>query len=144
MFIETYLDSLPEDTKEINVFGKGIKNLDVSRFKNLKKLNCSNNLLTSLHLNENLQTLYCSNNLLTSLQLNENLQTLYCNNNLLTSLQLNKNIPSATCNVRYVYDSSDYITYLKQKAVVQNYNDLTYGGDQSNASQSTLRAVRRY
>ena len=60
------------------------------------------------------------------------------------TLQLNKNIPSATCNVKYVYDSSDYITYLKQKAVVQNYNDLTYGGDQSNASQSAQRAIRRY
>jgi hypothetical protein len=60
------------------------------------------------------------------------------------SLQLNTNIPSATCNVRYVYDSSDYVTYLKQRAVVRNYNDLTYGGDQSKSSQSALRAVRRY
>jgi hypothetical protein len=60
------------------------------------------------------------------------------------SLQLNRNIPSATCNVRYVYDSSDYVTYLKQRAVVRNYNDLTYGGDQSKSSQSALRAVRRY
>lgn len=60
------------------------------------------------------------------------------------TLQLNKNIPSATCNVKYVYDSSDYITYLKQKAVVKNYNDLSYGGDQNNASQSAVRAIRRY
>jgi len=60
------------------------------------------------------------------------------------SLQLNRSIPSATCNVKYVYDSSDYITYLKQKAVVKNYNDITYGGDQSNASQSRLRAIHRY
>ena len=60
------------------------------------------------------------------------------------SLQLIKNIPSATCNVKYVYDSSDYITYLKQKAVNKNYNDLTYGGDQYNASQSAKRAIRRY
>jgi hypothetical protein len=60
------------------------------------------------------------------------------------TLQLNRNIPSATCNVKYVYDSSDYITYLKQKAVVKNYNDLSYGGDQNNASQSALRAIRRY
>jgi hypothetical protein len=60
------------------------------------------------------------------------------------SLQLNSTVPSATCNVKYVYDSSDYITYLKQRAVNKNYNDLTYGGDQSNASQSALRAIRRY
>jgi hypothetical protein len=60
------------------------------------------------------------------------------------SLQLITNVPSATCNVKYVYDSSDYITYLKQKAVNKNYNDLTNGGDQSNASQSAQRAIRRY
>lgn len=60
------------------------------------------------------------------------------------SLQTLKNIPAAACNVKYVYDSSDYITYLKQKAVNKNYNDLTYGGDQSNTSQSAIRAIRRY
>lgn len=61
-----------------------------------------------------------------------------------SSLQLLNNIPAASCNVKYVYDSSDYVTYLKQKAVNKNYNDLTYGGDQSNASQSAQRAIRRY
>lgn len=60
------------------------------------------------------------------------------------SLQLINNIPAAACNVRYVYDSSDYTTYLKQRAVNKNYNDLSYGGDQSNTSQSAIRAVRRY
>ena len=60
------------------------------------------------------------------------------------TLQLITGVPSATCNVKYVYDSSDYITYLKQKAINKNYNDLTYGGDQSNASQSAQRAIRRY
>jgi hypothetical protein len=60
------------------------------------------------------------------------------------SLQLLTNIPSATCNVKYVYDSSDYITYLKQKAVNKNYNDLSNAGNDSSASQSAYRAIRRY
>lgn len=60
------------------------------------------------------------------------------------SLQLIKNIPPASCNVKYVYDSSDYTTYLKQKAFNKNYNDLSYGGDDSNSSQSAQRAIRRY
>ena len=60
------------------------------------------------------------------------------------SLQLIKNIPAAACNVKYVYDSSDYVTYLKQKAINKNYNDYSFGGDQSNASQSAKRAIRRY
>jgi hypothetical protein len=60
------------------------------------------------------------------------------------NLQLKDDIPASACNVRYVYDSSDYITYLKQRAVAHNYNDLTYGGDQSRSSQSAIRAIRRY
>jgi hypothetical protein len=60
------------------------------------------------------------------------------------SLQLINNIPAAACNVKYVYDSSDYTTYLKQRAVVKNYNDLSYGGDDSKSSQSATRAIRRY
>jgi hypothetical protein len=33
---------------------------------------------------------------------------------------------------------------LKQTATAKNYNDLTYGGDDYNASQSAQRAIRRY
>ena len=60
------------------------------------------------------------------------------------SLQTNIDIPAAACNVKYVYDSSDYVTYLKQKAVNKNYNDLTYGGDDHHSGQSAIRAIRRY
>jgi hypothetical protein len=60
------------------------------------------------------------------------------------SLQLIENVPAAACNVKYVYDSSDYTTYLKQKAFNKNYNDLSFGGDQSNSSQSARKAIRRY
>jgi len=47
-------------------------------------------------------------------------------------------------NSRFVPDSSDYTTFKKQRALNQNYNDLTFGGDQSNASFVPLMAVRRY
>ncbi len=60
------------------------------------------------------------------------------------SLQLITNVPAAACNVKYVYDSSDYITYLKQKAVNKNYNDYSNGGDDYKSSQSAQRAIRRY
>ena len=52
-------------------------------------------------------------------------------------------VPPAACNVKYVYDSSDYTTYMKQKAINYNYNDYSYGGDNSSASQSAWRRVRR-
>jgi hypothetical protein len=61
-----------------------------------------------------------------------------------SGLQQNKDIPAAACNVKYVYDSSDYTTYLKQRAMVKNYNDYSFGGDDYNASQSAYRAIRRY
>ncbi len=32
-------------------------------------------------------------------------------------------VPAATCNPKYVYDSSDYIRFKKQGAVVLKYND---------------------
>ena len=60
------------------------------------------------------------------------------------SLQLINNVPAAACNVKYVYDSSDYVTYLKQRAVNKNYNDLSNGGDDYKGSQSAQRAIRRY
>lgn len=53
-------------------------------------------------------------------------------------------VPAAACNVKYVYDSSDYITYKKQSAIAKNYNDLSNGGNSSSASQSAIRAIRRY
>jgi len=60
-------------------------------------------------------------------------------------LQILPNIaPPAACNVKYVYDGSDYTTYLKQKAINKNYNDLSFGGNNSSTSQSVIRSIRRY
>jgi len=53
-------------------------------------------------------------------------------------------VPPATCNIKYVYDSSDYIRFRKQCAIAKNYNDISTGGNRSNASQSAWRAVHRY
>ena len=60
------------------------------------------------------------------------------------SLQLLDTVPAGACNGKYVYDSSDYTRFRKQEAVNKNYNDYTYGGDQSKASQHAQRAIRRY
>jgi hypothetical protein len=54
------------------------------------------------------------------------------------------NVPPASCNVKYVYDSSDYITFLKQQAVNRNYNDVSYAGNNYSGSQVAYRAIRRY
>jgi hypothetical protein len=61
-----------------------------------------------------------------------------------STYQLDPKIPAAACNGKYVYDSSDYTTYLKQKAVNKNYNDLSYGGNDSSTSQSAIRHIKRY
>ena len=61
-----------------------------------------------------------------------------------SSIQLNDKIPSSTCNVKYVYDGSDYTRFKKQQAVNRNYNDRSFGGNESNASQSAMRHIKRY
>ena len=48
-----------------------------------------------------------------------------------------------TGNSRWVYDSSDYSRYKKLKAMSQNYNDSSFGGDNHNSSQVALAAARR-
>ena len=53
-------------------------------------------------------------------------------------------IPPSACNVKYVYDGSDYTTYVRQKALNKNYNDRSFGGDDSSSSQVAFRSVRRY
>jgi hypothetical protein len=58
--------------------------------------------------------------------------------------QVNPAVPASACNVKYVYDGSDYTTYLKLKAINKNYNDLTFGGNEYNGAQSAIRAIRRY
>jgi hypothetical protein len=55
----------------------------------------------------------------------------------------NSGIPAGTCNIKYVYDSSNYTTFLKQQATNRNYNDKSNGGS-NNASQSALKAIHRF
>ena len=52
------------------------------------------------------------------------------------------NVEVTTCNPKYVYDSSNYTTYLRQKAAAKNYNDSSFSGNDSNASQSAFRRIR--
>ena len=49
-----------------------------------------------------------------------------------------------TGNPKYVYDSSDYIRFKKLQANNRNYNDQSFGGDQSNASYVPRAAARRF
>jgi hypothetical protein len=52
-------------------------------------------------------------------------------------------IAPTTCNPKFVSDSSDYVRFRKLRAMNQTYNDLSYGGNESNASYVPLMAVRR-
>jgi hypothetical protein len=55
----------------------------------------------------------------------------------------NTGIAASSCNVKFVPDSSDYTTFKKQRAANYTYNDLKFGGDQSNGSYVFRMAVRR-
>ena len=107
--IETYLNSLSEDILIINISNKGIKSLpNLTRFKNLKILYCSNNQLTLLPtLPQNLERLHCYSNQLTSLPtLPQNLEILNCFNNQLTLL------PNLPQNLETLYCSNNKLTLL--------------------------------
>ena len=52
-------------------------------------------------------------------------------------------VPASSCNPKYVYDSSDYITFRRQQATNRNYNDYKNGGDEHNGSYVASMAVRR-
>lgn len=55
----------------------------------------------------------------------------------------NTGVPCSNTNTKFVPDSSDYITYKKQRAINLNYNDLSNGGDDHNGSYVYLMGVRR-
>ena len=120
--IETYLNSLSEDILTLNVSCRSIKSLpNLTRFKNLQKLYCGNNELTSLPtLPQNLQELYSSNNKLTSLPiLPQNLQILFCFNNELTSL------PFLPQNLRILsYSNNPIYKTVNSKSLINYRNSL--------------------
>lgn len=53
-------------------------------------------------------------------------------------------IPPSSCNTAWVYDSQDYMRYLKKKNTFKNYYDSSNGGDDFHAGQSKWKAMRRY
>ena len=124
---ERYLNSLPEGILTLNISGKRIKSLpDLTRFKNLQFLNCSNNQLTSLPtLPPNLTELHCYSNQLSSLPtLPPNLEVLACSNNKLTLL------PTLPKNLEELYCSNNQLTSLpnlpeKLKRLYCHCNKLT-------------------
>jgi len=100
--IEEYINSLPLGVGIINVSRKNLTYLpDLTRFKKLKELLCSNNKLKSLPpLPNSLVVLSCRNNPLTELpQFNDNLKVLVCSKNNLTWLpHLNNNLEYLDCS----------------------------------------------
>lgn len=63
---------------------------------------------------------------------------------LYSSNQVNPAVPASACNGKFVYDSSDYINFRKKQAINRNFNDRSFGGNDSSGAQSAIRAIRRY
>jgi hypothetical protein len=55
----------------------------------------------------------------------------------------NTGIPASSTNVKFVADSSEYSKYKKLRAINVNYNDSSFGGDQSHASFVSRMAIHR-
>jgi hypothetical protein len=50
-------------------------------------------------------------------------------------------VAASTCNVKYVYDSSDFIKFRKQRALNRSYDDYSSGGG-NKSSQVAFRRAR--
>jgi Leucine-rich repeat (LRR) protein len=107
--IEAYLDSLPSNTKIINLFDKNLTYIpSLERFYQLKELWCSYNQITQLdNLPNSLEKLYCSYNKITQLNnIPNTLQILDCSNNKIIQLY---NLP---LTLEILYCSNNQITQL--------------------------------
>ena len=56
----------------------------------------------------------------------------------------NTGVPASSTNTRFVADSSEYAKFKKNRAINLNYNDISFGGDESNASYVDRMAIRRF
>ena len=125
--IESYLNSLPEDIEEIDVSHKKLKYIpDLSKFKNLKMLICSNNCLNSLpSLNEKLEGLYCYVNKLYSLPyLNEKLISFNFDNNPICEIINSRKNMNETKEKIKIFNKFRYLYYcLKFK---KQFRDLLW------------------
>lgn len=56
----------------------------------------------------------------------------------------NKNVVANYGNSKFVFDSSDYVRFKKQRAISRNYNDVTFVGDSAHGSyqKSAIAGVR--
>ena len=84
--ILTIDENIISKTDTLNISGSNIKSIEgIEYFSSLKKLDCSNNDISSINVskNTNLEELNCSNNNINSIDLNKNLQLkrLYVHNN---------------------------------------------------------------
>ncbi|MBE9488616.1 MAG: fimbrillin family protein [Bacteroidetes bacterium] len=124
--------SIPEalSIEEIEFNYCKIKSLEgIKYFKNLRELDCSDNLLTSLNVNNNpkLEELDCSYNKLTSLNIGDAnyLRNIDCSNNLLNSINVDYNISLNELNCSSNNLKSIDVTYASLTKLECQNNNIT-------------------
>jgi len=101
-----------EAAESINCFNREIQSLEgIQSFKNLKKLTCTSNQLSTIDVSKNLAltSLVCGSNKLTSIDVSNNLllDNFWVENNLLTSLDVSKNVA-----LKSLYANNNFFTSL--------------------------------
>lgn len=106
--IQTELDKLPDNIKELKIKKIDASKIDLSRFSELEYLDCSNNVLESLDVSNNLklEDLYCKENNISEIVWLGNLEKLTffdCSNNKeIENLDLGKNKNLQFLDVRWL------------------------------------------
>jgi serine/threonine protein kinase len=114
----------------LDIREKGLEgNCDLSDFKNCEKLDCSNNYLTNLEVNNcgKLKEINCKNNQLITLNLSNlaELETLLCSNNYLTQIVYPSNPEKITyLDIRNNHLSPSNLTIFSQ---MRNLRELAIG-----------------
>ena len=115
-----YLNSLNVNVKEINLSNKELTVLpDLSRFTNLKKLDCSFNKIKKINnLPEGLENLYCENNQIKELNnFPKGLKVLVCHNNKIKKLD---NLPEGFEGLGCSYNEIQELNNLPNKLGILN------------------------
>lgn len=145
--VDEYLNSLPSDIEKINLKNRGLKILpDLSRFTNLKNLECEYNVLESLPNINTLEILNCFHNKLNEIPLINNLKILNCGENNLKTIPKINNLVNLKCYNNKI----EYIPQLDNlKYLFCQYNKLEYlpkldSLEILHCSNNKIKCIRRY
>lgn len=102
------IPKLPKCIEELTITNNLIKKEDLYKYKNLKRVNISNNKLNSINIVKSLETLICDNNKIKEIGNFENLKDLRCDKNKIVNIFPMKNLLIISCCNNKIIGLNDF------------------------------------